>query len=98
MKTVKIRVTKKDIEAGQKSDCKKCPIARAARRALHRMVYVAYGEIYSMVLVENLTGKEYYQSSGEVLCELPKRASAFIGRFDSRRPCKPFEFNVKVAS
>ena len=80
-----ISVTQADIRNGQRRECAACPIARAIRRKLHKLVKVG---CWSASLWRD----------GEMthMGELPKTAIQFIVDFDNDRLVKPFTFQMKM--
>jgi hypothetical protein len=82
-KSVRVRVTQKDIDNGEPLCDNDCPIALAVRRTIKRRVGVSYHGVY-------------YTPSMQWAYELPVEVSRFIGRFDRLKPVKPFTFTMKA--
>lgn len=80
MKTIRVRVTKKDIERGEPMDCYLCPLARALRR---------YGFKKAVVGPDSV-----WLGAREVL--MPKAACTFTERFDEGKPVEPFSFTLRI--
>jgi hypothetical protein len=78
---MKIFVTKKDIQNGEKLSFTNCPIALSLKR---RKVY--FEEINKGAIITD--------ESEEI--PLPKKALNFINNFDSGNRVKPFAFKVKI--
>lgn len=78
-KRITIKVTQKDIKKGTPNSSMFCPIARAYRRQTKRKgICVGYNSI------EDDFG----------CVDLPKRAQAFVVKFDHDEKVKPFSFNI----
>lgn len=88
MKTsVKIKVTETDIAKGRKKQCKRCPIALAARRA---------GVIRPEVDPWTMSARSKRgHDAGWFFCSLPKKARHFVERFDDGLEVKPISFVAK---
>lgn len=81
---VEIEVTARDIEEGFAWDPRMCPIARAARRALHAREVRVEGDI------EWSVGGEVHRYA------MPYEASQFIAEFDSGdTTVAPFTFTAR---
>jgi hypothetical protein len=78
---LKIEVTYEDIDLGQPGDPHRCPIARAATRALGADAVVVVG-IISLPHGPPIT--------------LPKEAHEFYLEFDEYHPVAPFTFEVEA--
>lgn len=83
-KSIKVYVTRIDIERGKRCHSCKCPVARAIRR--HGWPGARVG---GMTVSEKLDGDHPYSN-------LPIRAQNFIGRFDAGEKVKPFSFTLKL--
>jgi len=90
MKTVKINVTKYQIENGTRVSPYNCPIARAIRRNI-----MIKGDRYKDVSV-GADNVDIFSLPKTVNVKLPKEAKEFIRRFDSGLPVKPFSFTLRV--
>jgi hypothetical protein len=73
-------VTERHIKRGNRGYGSNCPIALALRAARIKNPYVG------------TTDASW--DDGE--CLLPKKAQAFVKRFDKEKPVKPFSFVVKI--
>lgn len=85
MKTIRVRVTQKDIACGKKDNAASCPLAKAVRRRLG-------------VRSAEIDGFSADINTGAVTLPLPKRAVRFVNRFDwyGRESVKPFSFALKL--
>jgi hypothetical protein len=92
MPKIVIEVTAEDIAAGVKQDSERCPIARAARRALGR-AKVAAVEVDGEYLYERRT-----ELGGRRLYLLPREARELIRAFDAAEAVLPFAFEPKELS
>lgn len=81
MKTIKIRVTKADIEAGKCCSSISCPIALAIQRCC-KPKFLSVG--YDVCI----------NSDWDI--PLPAAANQFIRDFDGGRPVKPFTFSLTI--
>lgn len=86
MKTITVRVTKKDIEGGEPGMGTRCPIAKAVQKQTNRKC--AVGE--DCVLFRDR------RSGYREIVSLPARARRFILRFDRDHPVRPFSFKLRV--
>lgn len=77
---VKINVTRSDIKAGERESCVGCPVARAALRALSEHGYQTVH-----VFPSSIDARNPDHTSARSF-NLPKRAGAFIDRFDTAHP------------
>lgn len=88
---MKIQVTQEDINTGVAGHCGRCPVARAARRA----VPTATG-----VVVSATTIRFWYQDTEgadrNVVYDLPRKVSQAIDQFDSSGFMVPLEFTLDV--
>ncbi len=78
MARIKIEVTERDISFGKRDDCKRCPIAIAARR----------------VGLNQLEVGGWYLTSGNTTYTLTKKARDFITDFDGGLQVSPFSFTI----
>ena len=75
----KVEVTAKDINKGRVCNGQYCPVALAVGRTgrfILGKIFVANTRVYA----------------GDAKYSLPKKAIAFIEKFDEGRPVKPFSF------
>lgn len=74
---VEIDVTQQDIDKGKRRNARRCPVARALRRATGRRNCYVSNDV----------------SVGDMYCSLPRRFSTFINTFDDygRDEVKPFK-------
>lgn len=86
MKTLTIKVTKKDIERGQIANPFVCPVALATKRAAKRPYGVSI--IYSVAVFRSIMGDELSRYS------LSKPAMKFIAKFDKGGKVKPATFKL----
>lgn len=77
---MKIQVEQRHINAGEVSQCKRCPVALA--------IWEATG---IEVAVYPMTG--IYFGDG-VIVETPREVAQFILHFDYHEKCEPFEFDL----
>lgn len=84
-KTIVVAVKQIDIDRGYTMSCSGCPIARAIRRSIKKSKGVRVGNSWVHVGAKAIKGS------------LPKRARAFIERFDSYETVKPFTFTLELA-
>lgn len=77
---MKIEVTKRDIQKGERGSCRWCPVARAVARATNykKLVLVASDHV-------DINDKDF---------NLPLRVQRFIACFDMGDDVKPFSFNL----
>jgi hypothetical protein len=78
-------VTEQDIKRGERHKTEKCPIARAARRALHSRHVEAE---YDCLVVEKAGTRRRLR--------IPQQASDFIEDFDASGSGYPFSFEVRA--
>lgn len=77
-----IKVTAEDIEKGDLDSPRRCPVARAVKRAFRcRWTKVCMFQIFT----------SRYETWRQ-----PKRVQSFVDRFDRRRPVKPFSFTLRL--
>lgn len=78
-----VSVTAGHIKRGIRGECEKCPVALAMLDAGATSVMV--GDFYI-----------YWKIARKGTCRVrnPKTVQAFIERFDSGKPVKPFEFDL----
>lgn len=82
---MKINITQKDINKGEKANGDRCPIARAIKRAMpFKNIWYKY-EV-GRILVMNRFGNTVF--------ELPVEAVKFIRDYDGGHPVEPFSFEV----
>lgn len=78
---IQVRVMQRDIDRGHRSDCFKCPIALALKRAFPRREFeVGFGFVSF--------------EKGPTI-SLPTKAREFIDAFDNKQPVKPFTFRIR---
>src|SRR5437870_489209 len=88
-KLVKVTVTKEDIQKGRFKNGERCPIARAAKRVLKNVNFVARTKIDFLSRDdEGLTHVESHHTS--------RAASRFVRAFDNGGKVKPFTFQMRV--
>lgn len=75
-----IHVTQKDIDKGQRFDCKKCPIALAIKRTTHHKCVV--GDKLATI----------HKSGNWYSYQLPEEAQRFVALFDDADIVSPFSF------
>ena len=78
-----VKVTKRDIQRGERINSRKCPVALALRRLTTRDIWVGISTIWE----RGFKRKEV---------KLPKAAQVFIERFDDERAVKPFTFKITL--
>lgn len=83
------RVTEEDIEAGERFDCWKCPIARSMQREFPDFITEADPTQLSL-LKEDDAGVENYVWQADT----PDNADQFMADFDNDNPVEPFEITV----
>ncbi len=84
MKTIKIIVTKTDIQKGKRDTSNLCPVAKAIRRCAGLYGIDVYGDELGFGIALRR------------LVDLPKKVSKFVERFDFGKPVKPFSFTLKL--
>lgn len=94
MKTITVKVTKEDIDAGCRHSCEWCPVARAIRRSVASDTNVTVGR--GVVYLGKINSPSDH---GHV--SLPEQAVIFIDLFDhiaEREDWTPvsFEFTLEV--
>lgn len=77
---MKIKVEQRHIDAGEVSQCRRCPVALA--------IWEATG---IEVAVYPMTGIYF---SDWVIVETPRDVADFISHFDYHEKCEPFEFDL----
>ena len=85
MKTIRVKVTRRDIDNGKPRDMDSCPIAKAIHRCRFRKAEVDNSVIH-------LRG---YYSDGDPL-PMPETAKRFVKQFDAGKPVKPFAFTLRI--
>ncbi len=83
-----IEVSQEDINHGNRSSCRHCPVARALNRATGRRWSVGTRSFVELIN-NNIDQKLPYFG-------IPPIASEFIRRFDEESPVQPFAFTVNV--
>jgi len=79
VKHLNIDVTRRDIAAGRRRHCAKCPIALALKRRTHaRAVYVDF----EVAMVTDPVDGPAFAISGDL--------EVFMNAFDAGRPVRPF--------
>jgi len=87
MKTILVKVTKRDIENGEPCNCYYCPVALA----LHCLK-----GLNGVAVHEGFVEKWSAQKQNFIELSLPIRAKRFIKQFDRGNLLKPFSFRLKV--
>lgn len=90
-KRITIKVTQEDLELGKAGDCKYCPVALAATRAM--------GPEANVVVTLNSLRYTYYSRTNTphiVLQPLPVAVRNFIKWFDDTGMGRPFSFRLAV--
>jgi hypothetical protein len=82
---LKVKVTRKHIKVGMRSDSEYCPIAVAVRGAGAIAVGVETEDIYWA----DAAGNHFYAT-------LPRKAQKFISDFDSGLHVYPIEFSIRT--
>jgi hypothetical protein len=82
-----VKVSARDIKLGGVSNSLSCPIARAAKRAFRKPISVGYKSLFIL----SGSGLEYERHE----YPLPKKAQAFITKFDDGKTVRPFTFTMK---
>jgi hypothetical protein len=77
-----IRVTQRDIDKGFIFSVRECPVARALKRTFRKEV-VTNGICF------------YFYNFSNKKQSLPIKAMTWIRKFDTRKPVKPFAFQIK---
>jgi hypothetical protein len=85
-----IRVTQRDIDKGFIFSVTACPVARALKRTFRKEV-VTDGICFYFCNFES-NKKQPLPNKKQ---PLPVRATAWISKFDTRKPVKPFAFQIK---
>lgn len=86
----KIHVTEYDILHGEVMDCNFCPIALACMREFNLTdVSIRDSDDSNCRIGSCGVAETFY-------IKLPRAAKRFIGRFDSQRQVKPFNFLVEI--
>ena len=83
--TVKIRVTKGDIAAGLRANCRTCPIARALQRRFRPTEVKVCHQFASLIW-----GQTYHQAP------MPIKAATWLLAFDQGHVMQPFTFEIDV--
>ena len=78
---MKIIVTQEDIDRGEPTECGRCPVARAIKRATGRKRLKVWT---AMVIISQ---KRF---------SLSQRVTDFIYAFDNAEPVKPFSFSLPL--
>jgi hypothetical protein len=85
---MRIQVSQRDIDHGERGDCFLCPLARAAKRSVRKRCSVGFS-FYSGDLQLIIDGVG-------IVAVLPPAAAVFVQRFDAGRPVKPLSFPLKL--
>lgn len=85
---MKIRVTRKHIENGEREMTAYCPVALAMVSAGFKGVGVHNDHVEVITKGGRYPTVEYY--------ELPKKVQRFVLDYDMERPVKPFTFSLPV--
>lgn len=83
----RITVTQAFIDAGERGECKSCPIALAIQIHVKPEVTVMVDD--ATIDFETLNGDYTWR-------RLPDAAKAFVSAFDNSEPCGPFEFELAI--
>jgi hypothetical protein len=83
----RIKVTQELIHAGERGECKSCPIALAIQ--IHVRPEVT-------VMVDDATIDFETLNDDHTWRRLPDAAKAFVSAFDNSEPCGPFEFDLDI--
>ena len=85
---MRVRVTQEDIDAGERADCVRCPVARAVCRDVPGAVdaWVGYGNIDVVVLPDVVVRR----------ARTPDHVVLAIVEFDSSGVMEPFEFDLSL--
>ncbi len=94
--TLKLHITAKDIREGVRHDCKRCPIARALKRAAARakipIVFAYAGHTRLEIVVNGPSGTHRVTHRGESSEEVSK----FMAAFDAWSPPSPKMITVEL--
>lgn len=94
---LKISVTAQDIQRGKHENIKRCPVARAIRRALKgRRVYVAVEPGYVVLGAFHRANWDSMIDARTIT--LPLRVRQWVWDFDGNKPVKPFSFTITGVS
>ncbi len=80
-KSVRVRVTKADIETGRPKSAACCPVAIALQRATGKKSCRIHWDAFRVGRFEDAT---------------PGAVQEFVSDFDAGRPVRPFSFTIKV--
>ena len=88
-RTVRVRVTQEDIDAGVRGDCASCPVARAVARIAPTgwLVDVGLSTVAIFKPGRLLQAMDFH---------LPDDVVAAITRFDEQGEMSPFEFDLPL--
>ena len=86
---MRIQVTQKHIDEGERCDCIRCPVALAINECLPRGLYSVLNVWTAQILHR---GKPMMS----VVCDLPARVESVTSDFDSGRPVSPFSFELPI--
>jgi hypothetical protein len=84
---ITIKVSKNDIEAGMRSDCKSCPVALAIARRLKKKFRPAVGSMDFVVIGPDCMSPDVY---------LSEDVRRFIRNFDLGLNVEPFTFKTEI--
>jgi hypothetical protein len=85
---MRIRVTERDIDAGERGECLRCPMTLAANRATGKFCWVDFKDRAKRQLMLVIDG---------VGCvPLPPEARRWVKNFDAGRRVKPLAFAVEI--
>ncbi len=91
MTKLTISVTQEDIDLGERSNCSRCPIARAGRRAF-QIAQVPNDNSFTVT-----NSCIYPVSDSRIEHALPMHAIDFISEFDNGSPnLFPFSFEIDI--
>ena len=88
---MKVTVTREDIAIGQRDSIVSCPIARALKRSLAKLVT---DQGMPPMLIDVRVWATFWYVPGGPRASLPASAQQFINDFDLGRPVTPFSFTI----
>ena len=88
---MKVTVTSEDIAIGQRDSIVSCPIARALKRTLAKLVT---DQGMSPMLIDVRVWSTFWYVPGGQRASLPEAAQQFIADFDHNKPVTPFSFTI----
>lgn len=91
MRNIKLKITRANIKNGEPVNPGKCPIANSIMEKVKNVYYVRVLPNEAAIKVKNGNSITTYRSI------LPKKANAFIKKFDDLQKVKPFKLTLNLS-